>query len=266
MSSPQAVLSPKLTELRVGARLSEQLADVLGEEIRAGRLAPGQRLPTEAALVERFKVSRTVVREALSRLKSIGLLDSRQGAGIFVSQKQAFSPLKFDPSHARSMAAVIQMAEVRRALESEAAELAAQRRTRAQLRTIKSALSAIDKAVREGRDGTAEDVAFHRAIAEASGNMFLMDTLAYLGQYLYEATRVTRANESHDSAMTQEVRNEHAAVAAAIDAGDPGAAREAAIDHMQNAIRRIAAAEEKFWAQEGDALASPLVSPKKRGS
>lgn len=265
MSTSRAVLSPKLAELRVGVRLSEQLADVLGEEIRAGRLAPGQRLPTEAALVERFKVSRTVVREALSRLKSIGLLDSRQGAGIFVNQKPAFSSLKFDPRHARSVAAVTQMAEVRRALEGEAAELAAQRRTRTQLKAIKSALAGIDKAVREGRDGTAEDVAFHRAIAEASGNVFLMDTLAYLGQYLYEATRVTRANESHDSAMTQEVRNEHAAVVAAIDAGDPVAARAAATDHMQNAIRRIGGAKAKFWAQEGDALAKPLVSPKRDG-
>jgi GntR family transcriptional repressor for pyruvate dehydrogenase complex len=266
VSAPFAVLSPKLSQLRVGARLSEQLAEVLGEEIRAGRLAPGQRLPTEAALVERFKVSRTVVREALSGLKTSGLLDSRQGAGVFVSQKPAFSSLKFDPRHASSMAAVIQMAEVRRALESEAAELAAQRRTRAQLKAIKSALTGIDKAVREGRDGTAEDVAFHRAIAEASGNVFLMDTLAYLGQYLYEATRVTRANESHDSAMTQEVRNEHAAVLVAIDAGDPVAARAAATDHMENAIRRIAGAKAKFWAQEGDALASPLVSSRKRGA
>ena len=60
-----------------GAHLSDQVAEVLAAEIRAGRLAVGEKLPTEAALVEQFSVSRTVVREAVSRLKSLGLVDSR---------------------------------------------------------------------------------------------------------------------------------------------------------------------------------------------
>ena len=65
-----------------GAYLSDQVADVLAAEIRAGRLGVGDKLPTEAALVAQFLVSRTVVREAVSRLKSLGLVDSRQGRRV----------------------------------------------------------------------------------------------------------------------------------------------------------------------------------------
>ncbi|KAB2889080.1 MAG: FadR family transcriptional regulator, partial [Burkholderiaceae bacterium] len=65
-----------------GARLADQVADALATEIRSGRLEPGARLPTEAVLASQFAVSRTVVREAVSRLKSLGLVDSRQGSGV----------------------------------------------------------------------------------------------------------------------------------------------------------------------------------------
>ena len=111
-----------------GAQLSDQVAQVLAGEIRAGRLVVGEKLPTEAALVAQFSVSRTVIREAVSRLKSLGLVDSRQGSGMYV-REAGFSPLNFDAKFAVSKQAVIQMVEVRRALEAEVAALAAMRRT-----------------------------------------------------------------------------------------------------------------------------------------
>lgn len=254
-----AILPSSMVAPRIGARLSEQLADALAAEIRAGRLSAGQKLPTEAALVERFKVSRTVVREALSRLKSLGLLDSRQGSGVYVREANEFAPLQFDPRHARSLQAVTQMVEVRRALEAEAAELAASRRSAADLKRIKAAIAALEKAVRAGGDGVAQDVAFHRAIAQASGNPFILATLAYLAQYLHEATRVTRANEARRNDLAEEVRAEHAKIVDAIEARDPARARLAAAAHMHNAIRRIGAAGASFWTEEGAALASGLL-------
>ncbi|MBQ1764640.1 MAG: FadR family transcriptional regulator, partial [Aquincola sp.] len=69
-------------EIKPGAGLADQVASALETEIRAGRLAAGDKLPTEAVLVQQFGVSRTVVREAISRLKSRGLVDSRQGSGM----------------------------------------------------------------------------------------------------------------------------------------------------------------------------------------
>jgi len=242
-----------------GVHLSDQVADALAAEIRTGRLAVGHKLPTEAALVEQFSVSRTVVREAVSRLKSIGLVDSRQGSGVYV-KKAGFSPLNFDARHAESREAVIQMVEVRRALEAEVAALAAQRRSPADVTRIREAIAALDQAVRAGGDGVDEDVKFHRAIADAARNPFLIGTLEYLGQFLRGATRVTRANEARRADFAHQVSEEHAAIVRAIDAGDATRARQAAARHMNNAIRRIEQADPAFWQQEGEQLARKLVS------
>ena len=88
-------MSQHFTPVSSGARLSDQVAEQLTAEIKQGRLAPGDKLPTEARLVEQFQVSRTVVREAVSRLKSLGLVDSRQGSGVFVRQQLPFAPLQW---------------------------------------------------------------------------------------------------------------------------------------------------------------------------
>jgi GntR family transcriptional regulator, transcriptional repressor for pyruvate dehydrogenase complex len=247
------------TPVSSGARLSDQVAHQLAAEIQAGRLAPGAKLPAEARLVEEFLVSRTVVREAVARLKSLGLVDSRQGSGVYVRAALPFEPLNFDARHAESREAVMQMVEVRRALEAEVASLAAQRRSVADVRGIQRSVRALDKAVQAGGDGVEEDVQFHRAIAEAARNPFLMDTLNYLAQFLRGATRVTRANEARRADFAAQVREEHARIAAAIEAGDPKAAREAAARHMNNALRRIESADPAFWSQEGARLAQPLV-------
>lgn len=262
MSDSPEVRQPwqgSVAPLRAGARLSEQLADALVAEMRAGRMVSGQKLPTEAALVERFQVSRTVVREALSRLKSLGLLEARQGSGVYVKERAAFAPLQFDPRHSRSLQAVAQMVEVRRALEAEAAELAAGRATPRDVAQIRAAIGALELAVAGGGDGVAQDVAFHRAIAQASGNPFLLATLEYLAQYLHEATSVTRANEARRGDFAAQVRSEHAAIVDAIASADPARARMAAASHMDNAIVRIGEADSGFWTERGAALASGLV-------
>lgn len=251
-------MSLAFTPVTTGARLSDQVAEQLAAQIRSGGLAPGDKLPTEARLVEQFGVSRTVVREAVSRLKSLGLVDSRQGSGVFVSASASFAPLQFEAQHAASQAAVVQMVEVRRALEAEVAALAAQRRSASDLRRIQAAVRALDAAVHSGGDGVREDVEFHRAIAQAAGNPFLLQTLAYLGQFLHGATQVTRANEARRLDFAQQVQDEHATIVRALQAGDAQAARAAAAGHMDNAIARIRSADPGFWAQEGERLAQAL--------
>jgi GntR family transcriptional repressor for pyruvate dehydrogenase complex len=88
----------------------------------------------------------------------------------------------------------------------------------------------------------------------------LISTLDYLRQFLHGATRVTRANEARRADFASQVRQEHDAIAQAIEAGDSAAARAAATSHMDNAIRRIEQADPAFWEQQGVQLASPLVS------
>jgi GntR family transcriptional regulator, transcriptional repressor for pyruvate dehydrogenase complex len=239
--------------------LSDQVADALTAEIRTGRFTVGNKLPSEAALASQFSVSRTVVREAVSRLKSIGLVESRQGSGVFIKDA-GFLPLHFDARLAVSKQAVIQMVEVRRALEAEVAALAAQRRTATDIKRIRQAIVALDKAVDAGGDGVEQDVSYHRAIADAAKNQFLISTLDYLRQFLHGATRVTRANEARRADFAKQVRDEHQAIAVAIEAGNADLARSAATQHMGNAIKRIEQADPAFWQQEGVQLASSLLS------
>ncbi|MFM7001850.1 MAG: FadR/GntR family transcriptional regulator [Limnohabitans sp.] len=252
-------MSQHFTPVSSGARLSDQVADQLAAEIKQGRLQPGDKLPTEARLVEQFRVSRTVVREAVSRLKSLGLVDSRQGSGVFVNPQLPYAPLNFEAQLAASEEAVIQMVEVRRALEAEVAALAAQRRTAADIRAITQAVKALDAAVEAGHNGVDEDMKFHRAIADAARNPFLIQTLEYLGQFLRGVTQVTRANEARRVDFANEVQAEHLAILEAVLAGDAVRARQAATTHMGNAIVRIQSADPGFWLQEGERLAQPLV-------
>jgi GntR family transcriptional repressor for pyruvate dehydrogenase complex len=245
--------------LQPGVKLAEQVADALEAEIKARRLEADEKLPSEATLVQQFAVSRTVIREAISRLKSRKVVYARQGAGVFVAA-QSIEPLDFSGSSpAASREAVLQIVEVRRALEAEVAELAAQRRTPDDMQAIDEALTAIAVAVAQGQDGAEEDVRFHRAVARASHNPYMIRTLEYLSRLLQDATRVTRANEARRADFAKAVNREHLQIVEAIREAQPAAARKAATQHMKNAAHRIEQADPAFWAEDGARLASPLL-------
>lgn len=225
--------------LLVTERLSDQLADRLGAQIASGELAPGDRLPTEQQLASAHGVSRTVVREAMHQLKSRALVVARQGSGVFVAPTPANQPLVFDPTVLDSVQSVVHVIEVRRVLEGEIAALAAERATRAQIAQLRRALKAIDAAVEEGRDGVAEDLAFHRVIGESSGNPQFRLLLGFLEQYLREGMRITRANEARRLDFMEAVQREHREMVEAIAARDPAAARHHATQHILHGEQRL---------------------------
>src|SRR6202012_1515622 len=166
----------------------------------------------------------------------------RRGSGVFVARHGATRRLRIDYAEAVEAGSVLQILALRRAIEAEVASEAAMRRSDADMASIDAALARIDQAVTEGADGVAEDVAFHRAIAAATGTPYFLKTLTFLNQYLEAGTVVTRRNESLREDFSRQVREEHAAIAAAIRAGDSVAARHAAQTHMYNAARRLAEA------------------------
>lgn len=231
---PAAPAAPLVTQ-----RLSDRLAALLSAQVENGTLRPGDRLPTEQQLAAQHGVSRTVVREAVHQLKSRGLLLSRQGSGVFVAVPALNQPLAFDPTVLESVGAVVHVVELRRVLEGEIAAIAAQRATRAQVAGLKRALTAIDQAEADGRDGVAEDLAFHRAIGEATGNPQFSRVLGFLEQYLREGMRITRGNEARRKDFMQQVRQEHRAIVDAIASGEPAAARRRALQHILNGERRL---------------------------
>ena len=222
--------------------LSDTVAQQLIEKIDQGQFPRGSKLPTEAVLAQEFGVSRTVVREAISRLKHEGLVEPRQGSGVFVTEQAGIKPLRIDYTETSSPEAVLQIVELRRAIEAEVAALAAKRRNKKDLVAIEAALAGIGQDVAAGGDGVAADVAFHRALAKATRNPYFIKTLEFLSQYLEAATTVTRNNEARHEDFARQVREEHEAIVAAIRDGDEMAARSAAQTHMFNAARRLSQA------------------------
>jgi GntR family transcriptional repressor for pyruvate dehydrogenase complex len=222
--------------------LSDTVAQQLLKQIDKGTFARGAKLPTEAVLAQQFGVSRTVIREALSRLKNEGVVEPRQGSGVYVAGHGTIRPLRIDYAEAVEPGSVVQILALRRAIEAEVASEAALRRSDDDMAAIDAALARIAEAVADGEDGVAEDVAFHRAIAAATGNPYFLKTLTFLNQYLEAGTVVTRSNEALREDFSRQVLEEHAAIAAAIRAGDPMAARNAAQTHLYNAARRLAEA------------------------
>ncbi|MEZ5645540.1 MAG: FadR/GntR family transcriptional regulator [Burkholderiaceae bacterium] len=249
--------------LQAPERLTDKLAALLMQRIESGDLAPNERLPTEQRLSEQFGVSRTVVREAVSRLKSIGLLTSRQGAGVFVAPQHQARALAFDPTVVTSLESVLQVVEVRRGLEADVAEMAAQRMTPEKSRAIAEALARLEACPPSGLPGVEADLAFHRSIARATDNPHYERLLGFLEQYQREAMRVTRTNEALDSSYMVEVRQEHRDIAHAVMNGDPQAARQAAMHHMLNAARRIEQAAPPIRRALG-ALLQPESDPPSR--
>ncbi|MBA2945788.1 FadR/GntR family transcriptional regulator [Streptomyces himalayensis] len=232
-------------------RLADRVAAVLAEEIESGRLAEGDKLPTEVELVKQLGVSRTVVREAVSRLRNAGLVEPRQGLGVFVMPRRT-RPLDIEAEAAGTKIKVLQIVEVRRAMEGEAAGLAAERATPDDVARMREALDAIDSAVAAGGDGVDEDLAFHRSIAESTGNAVMVSTVRYLGEVMRSGIRVTRANEARRRDFIEAVRQEHHAIVAAIETGDATAARDAARHHMKHAAARLQDADERFWTETED--------------
>ncbi|NSX02288.1 FadR/GntR family transcriptional regulator [Cupriavidus gilardii] len=222
--------------------MSDTVAQQLLKQIEIGSFAGTGKLPTEAVLAQQFGVSRTVIREAISRLKNEGVVEPRQGSGVFVKEHGAIRPLRIDYAEAVEASSMPHLLAVRRAIEAEVAAEAARRCTDRDIAEIDAALANIDEAAAAGRDGVAEDVAFHRKIAAVTGNPYFIKTLNFLNQYLEAGVAVTRRNEATRDDFSRQVREEHAAIVDAIRARDPMAARNAALTHLYNAERRLSQA------------------------
>ncbi len=201
---------------------------------------------------------RLLVKPVETRLKSVGMLTSRQGAGVFVAPRTQARALAFDPTVLHSMEAVLQVVEVRRGLEADVAALAAARITPAKAQAIAQALTTLEACPPHGAAGVEADLEFHRSIARATENPQFERLLGFLEQYQRDAMRVTRTNEAMDSEYMVQVREEHRAIAAAVMRGDAPAARDAAMRHMSNAAHRIEHAAPPIRRALDALLAKPL--------
>lgn len=220
--------------------LALELVDSLGDRIRAGQLQTGDKLPTEAAIMEEFEVSRTVVREAISKLQAAGLVETRHGIGTFVLGPGDGPSFKITPEQFSTLQDVIAVLELRIGLETEAAGLAAQRRSEANLIALRKALDAVIAAVESGLDSVAADFQFHLEIARATQNSHFADLMATLGAQIIPRARLEPAAEmsAERQAYMRRVNTEHENILDAITNQDAESARAAMRTHLSNSRER----------------------------
>src|SRR5690606_25422196 len=155
--------------------LAQILVEDMSERIRGGQILPGEKLPTESALMRQFGVSRTVVREALSRLQAAGLVETHHGVGTYALEPSGGADFRVDPADIATVRDVLVLLELRICLESEAAGLAAQRRTEAQLADMRRALDEFRACLAAGGDTITPDFRFHLLVAQATDNRYFAD-------------------------------------------------------------------------------------------
>lgn len=233
MSSSVSIRRPKTLALG--------LVEALGERIRSGVLEAGDKLPTEAAIMAEFEVSRTVVREAISKLQAAGLIETRHGIGSFVRGLGEGEAFRIAPEQMATLQDVVAVLELRIGVETEAAALAAERRSAAQLTTMREALAAFAAAAEAGRDAVAADFQFHLEIARATGNPHYEQLMGTLGAPSIPRARLPTLGEVEAGqrlAYLRGVNAEHQGILDAIEAGDAEAARAAMRTHLANSRER----------------------------
>ncbi|MBW8844497.1 MAG: FadR family transcriptional regulator [Burkholderiales bacterium] len=220
--------------------LALELVDSLGDRIRAGQLRPGDKLPTEAAIMGEFDVSRTVVREAISKLQAAGLVETRHGIGTFVLGPGDGPSFKITPEQFSTLQDVIAVLELRIGLETEAAGLAAQRRTADNLAALRKALDAVIAAVEAGQDSVAADFQFHLEIARATQNGHFAELMATLGSQIIPRARLEPSVDmgAERLAYMRRVNAEHESILDAITSQDAESARAAMRTHLSNSRER----------------------------
>jgi len=221
--------------------LVTEIVDTLAATIRQGQLPPGEKLPTEVELMARFDVSRTVVREALSKLQASGLVDTRHGIGTFVIEPPDTRNFKIAPEDFATVADVIALLELRISLETEAAGLAAQRRTQTNLTQLEAALQNFKNAIPQDSDAVPADFQFHMEVARATGNQHFADLMTYLGTMIIPRTRVKTLQHVPEGrlAYLQKVHGEHESIYHAIRDQDSDSARAAMRTHLSNSRERL---------------------------
>jgi GntR family transcriptional repressor for pyruvate dehydrogenase complex len=230
---------------RRGRSLAHDLVEGVGGQIRSQSLKPGDKLPTESEIMRAWGVSRTVVREALSRLQAAGLVETRHGIGTFVLSPPPASNFGLEPSELKTAGDVIEVLELRISLETEAAGLAALRRSDQNLADIRAALDELE-ANREGQgDTVTPDMRFHMLIAAATGNRYFAEIMSHLGTTLIPRARINSPKVAHEDlpAYLRRVNAEHEEIYEAIARRDSEAARAAMRLHLTNSRERLRRAQ-----------------------
>lgn len=213
-------------------RISDQVFEQLRELIFRGELKPGDKVMPERELSEALNVSRTSIRDALSKLVVMGYLEQRQGQGTFVRSPsgEERSPL------ARAMetqeATLIDLLEVRMGMECNAAYLAAQRADERDIGFLEKSLRAMEEEVAHGELGNEADVSFHMALSYATKNPLQIYLMKNFFDFLFIGIKENLKYLYEDPKNIKDILDQHTRIVETIRQRDPDEAYRAAKDHI----------------------------------
>jgi DNA-binding FadR family transcriptional regulator len=239
MTEPNVVERRPRRDGASGSRVDEAYRKILAM-ISSGAFGEGDRLPSEAELAANAGVSRPVVRQALSRLQHSGIVKVRWGAGTYVQNARGAAANEPSLGTVRGLDEVRHAYVFRAAMEGDAAALAAELRLAAPIAAAWRALEKLETVLDTSVEAQDADLAFHFALAQASGNPFFERVLRSIQRTLEFSIGLTRSlSLTHPHGRRLIVQAEHVAVLTSIEAGDPAAARDAMRRHLANACQRL---------------------------
>jgi GntR family transcriptional repressor for pyruvate dehydrogenase complex len=213
------------------SRLYEQIVQQVEESILQGRLKPGDQLPAERDLAQRFGVSRTAVREAVKTLSEKGLVESHSGRGTFVTKPSSQSIWQSLDLMIRinQQEGAAHLADLRQILEPEIAALAAPRIEEQLIATMRETVAIMDRSMLDPEAYIEADLDFHLALAEAAGNPLVLSLLdSIVGLLRQQRSRIFKVYGGPERGQFH-----HKRILAAIEARDADGARDAMRAHLQ---------------------------------
>ncbi|WP_447895315.1 FadR/GntR family transcriptional regulator [Vreelandella sp. GE22] len=240
--SGMATQTPLTTPFKVNkvpqqGSLSVHVAEQLETLIVQGKVAVGDKLPTENSLCESFGVSRTVIREAITHLKSLGLVETRRGVGTTILRTSKVEARPAERIKPTTVEDILHLLELRLTLEPAAAELAALRHDEQDKATLESQHQGFIKAYTANAQAREEDYLFHFTIAKATKNPFFESFYEQWSQSVIPRAKLMSRdiNPVSSQRYLEQVQKEHARILEAILARDGNAAKKAMQQHLMRA-------------------------------
>lgn len=211
-----------------GRKVSEIVFEQIEGWILSGKVKPGEKLPSVRELCEMFEVGRSAVRDALTTIKGMGLVDVKHGEGTFVCRTDTTHLLRDMLLFRKSD--INELYQVRKILEVGIIEMAVENATASQLDRMKEALDRLSKA--NSLKGWEADYQLHQSIAEASGNDILIDLMKAVSSTMKKGMMDCHRIILSDNKLSSDVTCQHVAIYDAIKAGDSRKARESMLNHL----------------------------------
>lgn len=215
-------------------RIYEEIVEQIRLLVSEGHVKAGDRLPSERDLAERLQVSRASVREALSALEMMGLLEIRSGEGTYIKQvniDSVVAPLAWVLSMEKDM--VLELLEVRKILETQAAVLAAERAEAEEISEMKDALDQMKMDLQAGRLGDSSDHSFHYAIARGTRNKILIRLMNAISDTMVQTLRASRIKLFESEGVPERLYEEHQNIFRAIEAKSQTEAHSLMLQHLE---------------------------------